>query len=161
MFVPHWVKHKCGFIWMYFHLTELVTEVVIESLTIVLPPRNVPPQAAVLNQGSSEFPWRVTCHLLTVNYESAKLSDSQRRIQSVYSSLCEKKPFRGLFLWSFSLQTPGWALQGVGVKLCSLTFEDWCCSVCCSLQQPVWQVEEVCPFLLLLLPSLCGVGRFF
>lgn len=54
---------------MYFHLTEAV----IESLTIVLPLRSVPTPAAVLNESSSRFPWKVLSHLLTVNYGNAKL----------------------------------------------------------------------------------------
>lgn len=60
-----------GFVWMYFHLTEAV----IESLTVVLPPRSVATQAAILNQGSPWFPWKVMSHLLTVNYGNAKLSE--------------------------------------------------------------------------------------
>lgn len=60
-----------GFIGMYFHLTEAV----IESLTVVLPPRSVLTWAAILNQDSSWFPWKVMSHLLTVSDGSAKLAE--------------------------------------------------------------------------------------
>lgn len=71
---------------MYFPLTE----VVIESLTIVLPWRSVPIWAAILNQGSSWFPSKVMSHLLTVKGGNAKLSESSgEEIPSMYSSSFE------------------------------------------------------------------------
>lgn len=68
---------------MYFHLTEMV----IESLTIVLPLRSVPTQPAILNQARSWFPWKVMSHLLTVSYGNAELSEqSEEGTQSIYNS---------------------------------------------------------------------------
>lgn len=109
-----------GFIWVYFHLTEMV----IESLTIVLLLRSVPARPAILNQACSWFSWKVMSHLLTVSYGNAELPEqSEEGTQSIYNSFYGNSLSELLPLVALSAHT--WVDSAKrGVNLCYLTSGD-------------------------------------